>query len=58
LFRKPVTHVHWRNSTNESEGKPEKKFDAAYSEQSLELVGVFKEASRNFTFIFLFNKPG
>jgi hypothetical protein len=28
------------------------------TEQSLELVSVFKEESRNFTFIFLFNKPG
>ncbi len=23
-------NVRWRNSANESEGKPEKKFDAAY----------------------------
>jgi len=22
--------VHWRNSTNESEGKPDQKFNAAY----------------------------
>jgi hypothetical protein len=28
------------------------------TEQSLELGSVFKEESRNFTFIFLFNKPG
>jgi hypothetical protein len=27
-------------------------------EQYLELVSVFKEASRNFVFIFLFNKAG
>jgi hypothetical protein len=29
LFRKPAMNVHWRNSTNKSEGKPEQKFDAA-----------------------------
>jgi hypothetical protein len=30
LFRKPRMNEHWRNSTNESEGMPEQKFDAAY----------------------------
>ncbi len=30
FFKKPAMNVHWRNSTNESEGKPEQNFDAAY----------------------------
>ncbi len=29
-FRKPPMNVHWRNSTNESEGQPGQIFDAAY----------------------------
>jgi hypothetical protein len=51
-----------RNSTNESEGKREQKFDVVrLMEQSLELlycstVSVFKEPSRNFTFIFLLTR--
>jgi hypothetical protein len=36
-------NVHWRNSTNESEGKPEQKFDAAYG--TTKSVSSFKEAS-------------
>jgi hypothetical protein len=55
IVQKPAMNVHWRNSTNESERKPEQKFVTV---QSLELVSVFKEASKNFTFIFLFNMPG
>jgi hypothetical protein len=43
-------NVYWRNSTNESEGKPEQIFDAAYG--TVFRISVFKEASRNFTFIF------
>jgi hypothetical protein len=39
-----ATKVHWKKSTNESEGKPEQKFDAA-----------FKEASGDFKLIFLLN---
>jgi hypothetical protein len=50
-------NVHWRTSTNESEGKPEQKFDAAYG-IIFKISSVFKEAIRNFTFIFLFNNPG
>jgi hypothetical protein len=47
--------VHWRNSTNESEGTPEQKFNAAYG--TVFRISVSKEARRNFTFIFLFNTP-
>jgi hypothetical protein len=47
-------NVHSRKSTNESKGKPEQKFDATYG-TILELVSVFKEASKNFTLIFLLN---
>jgi hypothetical protein len=43
--------------TNESEGKPAQKSDAA-SQQLLESISVFKKASRNFIFIFLLNKAG
>jgi len=50
-------NVHWRKSTNESLRKPEKKFDKAYG-KILELVSVFKEASRNVILIFLLNKTG
>jgi hypothetical protein len=39
----------------EKEGKPEKNL-IRISDHSLELVSVFKEAIKNFTFIFLFNK--
>jgi hypothetical protein len=41
-------------STNESERKPEQKFDAAYG-TGLELVSVFKEASKNFILFYLLN---
>jgi hypothetical protein len=37
------------------EGNPAKNL-IWISDHSLELVSVFKEASKNFTFIFLFNK--
>jgi hypothetical protein len=30
LFREPAITVHKRKSTNENEGKPEQKFDAAF----------------------------
>ncbi len=30
LFQKPAMNLHLRNWTDESEGKPEQKFDAAY----------------------------
>jgi hypothetical protein len=50
-------NVHWRKLTDESQEKPEQKFDSAY-ETFLELVRVFKEASRNFILIFLLNKTG
>jgi hypothetical protein len=30
ILRKPAMDVHWRESTNESEGKPEQKFDVAF----------------------------
>ncbi len=50
-------NVHRRKSTNESKGKPEQKFDAAYGRifRIIELVRVFKEACKNFILIFLFN---
>jgi hypothetical protein len=48
-------NLHWRKSTNGSKGKKKHKFDAAF-EQFLELVSVFKEASRNSIFIFVLNK--
>jgi len=38
--------------TNESKGKPEQKFDAAFG-TILKSVNVFKEASKNFNLIFL-----
>jgi hypothetical protein len=37
---------------HESKGKPEQKFEAAFG-TLLELVSVFKEASKNFILIFL-----
>jgi hypothetical protein len=43
MFRKPGMNVYWRKWTNESQGKPEQKFDAAYG-TFLELVSVSKEA--------------
>jgi hypothetical protein len=44
--------VQWGNLTNESEEKPEQKFDAAYG--TIFRISIVKEASRNFKF----NKPG
>jgi hypothetical protein len=49
--------VHWRKLTNAREGKLKQKL-IRLSEQSLELVSVFKDASRNCIFKFLFNKAG
>jgi hypothetical protein len=43
-------NVQWRKSTNESQGKPEQKFDAIFR--------IFKEASRNFILIFVLSKTG
>ncbi len=36
--------VHWREATNESEGKPEQKFDVAFG--TIFGIILFKEASR------------
>jgi hypothetical protein len=47
-------NVHWKKSTNESKEKPEQKSDAAFG-TILELVIVFKEASKSFILIFLLN---
>jgi hypothetical protein len=44
-------------STNESKGKMEQNW-MWLSKQFLELVNIFKEASKNFIFIFLLNKAG
>jgi hypothetical protein len=49
LFRKPAINIHKKKWTNESKGKPKQKFDAAFGKRLLELVSVFKEASKNFT---------
>jgi hypothetical protein len=38
--------VHWKKLTNESKGKPEQKFYAAFG-NFFELVNVFKESSKN-----------
>jgi hypothetical protein len=46
----PAMNVHWRKSTNERQGKPKQM---RLSEQSLELVSVFKEASRTLYFFSL-----
>jgi hypothetical protein len=47
----------WRKLTNEREGKRDRNL-MRLSEQSLELIRVFKKPSRNFAFIFLCNKEG
>jgi hypothetical protein len=47
-------NVHWKKLANESKGKPEQKFDAAFG-TIFRLVNVFKEASKNFVVIFLLN---
>jgi hypothetical protein len=47
-------NIHRRKWTNESQGKPEQKFDAAYG---IFLV-VFKEASINLLLILLLDKTG
>jgi hypothetical protein len=44
-------NLHKKKITIESKGKPEQKFDAAFG--LLELVSVFKEASKIFILIFL-----
>jgi hypothetical protein len=51
VFRRLAINVFWRKWTNESEGKPAQKSDAA-SQQLLESISVFKEASRNFYIYF------
>jgi hypothetical protein len=38
-------NVHWRESTNENEGKPEQKFDVAFG--TIFGIIIFKEAGRN-----------
>jgi hypothetical protein len=43
--------VYWRKFTIERQEKLEQKFDTSFG-KALELVSVFKEASRNFIFIF------
>ncbi len=43
--------------TNESEGKPKKKCNVAFGKIK-KLVSVFKEASKNFVYIFLLIKAG
>jgi hypothetical protein len=43
--------------TNEREGKPEQKFDAPFG-TIFRIRNVFKEASSNKKFSFLFNKTG
>jgi hypothetical protein len=48
---------YWKKSTNESKRKPEQNLMRVL-EQFLELVSGFKEACRNFIFIFHFNKAG
>jgi hypothetical protein len=48
-------NVHWKKLTNESKGKPEQKFDAAFGTIFSESGSVFKEASKHFIFIFLLN---
>jgi hypothetical protein len=44
ILRKPAMDVHWREATNESEGKPEQKFDVAFG--TIFGIILFKEASR------------
>ncbi len=47
-------NVHWRKSTNESVGKPEQNFDAAFGRSfRISTVNIFKDSSRNINFIFL-----
>jgi hypothetical protein len=48
-------HVHWKKFTSENKGKPEQKYDAAFGTIFSESGSVFKEASKNFIFIFLLN---
>jgi hypothetical protein len=43
--------AHWKKSTNDREGKLQKKFDSL-SEEFSELLSVYKEASRIFIFVF------
>jgi hypothetical protein len=44
---------YWKKLSNESKGKPEQKFEAAFG--TTFRVSVFKEASKNFILIFLKN---
>ncbi len=48
----------WRKSPNEKEGKPQQKFDVTFGTIFRISKRVFKEASRKFIFILLFNKAG
>jgi hypothetical protein len=50
-------HVHLRKSTNESKGKVEQKFDAAFRTIFI-LRKCFKRSKPNFEIIFLFCKAG
>jgi hypothetical protein len=43
---------------HERKEKTEDRKLMQFSEQIFELVSIFKEASRNFLFIFSFNRPG
>jgi hypothetical protein len=51
-------NVHWRKSTNESEGKPEQKFDVAFGTVLKKVFPLFREASKKLIFNFLLNKAG
>ncbi len=55
LLRKAAMNEHKRKLTNEREGKLNRNL-MQLSEQSLELISVLKESSRNFAIIFLCNK--
>jgi hypothetical protein len=57
LFRKLAMVVHWRKSTNESEGKLEYKFYSDYG-TIFRISKCFQTSIRNLTFIFLLNKTG
>jgi hypothetical protein len=48
-------NVHYNKSTNESKGKPEQKFDAAFG-TTFTISKVFREASKNFNLNFSITK--
>jgi hypothetical protein len=58
VFKAAAMSVLWRKPTNESEGKTLKEIRCSFWNNLQFLVSVFKEASRNFILIFLFNKTG